>query len=110
MTTYDDLGIRRIINAAATLTRLGGSRMPQPVLEAMVAAAGRFIDLDDLQKRVGARIAELTHNQACYVASGAAAGVALAVAASIAGDDPVRRAQFPALESDKNEVIVHRCQ
>jgi uncharacterized pyridoxal phosphate-dependent enzyme len=110
MTTYDDLGIRRIINAAATLTRLGGSRMPQHVLEAMVAAAGAFIDLDDLQKAVGARIAELTYNSACYVSSGAAAGVALAVAACNAGDDPVARAQFPCLESGKNEVIVHRCQ
>src|SRR5215211_5877953 len=110
MTTYDDLGIRRIINAAATLTRLGGSRMPQPVLEAMVASAGAFVDLDDLQKAVGARIAELTHNSACYVSSGAAAGVALAVAACIAGDDPVARAQFPYLENGKNAVIVHHCQ
>ncbi len=110
MTTYSDLGIRRVINAAATLTRLGGSRMPRPVLEAMVAAAGAFVDLDALQQRVGSRIAELTHNPACYVSSGAAAGVALAVAACIAGDDPAARAQFPRLESGKNEVIVHRCQ
>jgi len=110
MTTYNDLGIRPIINAAATLTRLGGSRMPAPVLEAMVAAASMFVDLDELQRRVGARIAELTHNPACYVSSGAAAGVALSVAACIAGDDPVARAQFPFLEDGKNEVIVHRCQ
>jgi L-seryl-tRNA(Ser) seleniumtransferase len=110
MTAYHDLGIRPVINAAATLTRLGGSRMPQPVLEAMAAAAGAFVNLDDLQQAVGARIAQLTHNSACYVSSGAAAGVALSVAACIAGDDPVARAQFPYLESGKHEVIVHRCQ
>jgi L-seryl-tRNA(Ser) seleniumtransferase len=110
MTTYADLGIRRVINAAATLTRLGGSRMPAPVIEAMAAAAGSFIKLDVLQERVGARIAELTHNQACYVSSGAAAGVALAVAACIAGDDPAAMARFPHLESGKNEAIIHRCQ
>jgi len=74
MTTYNDLGIKPIINAAATLTRLGGSRMPPPVVEAMAAGAQAFVDLPELQARVGARIAELTHNQACYVASGAAAG------------------------------------
>ncbi len=28
MTSYTDLGVRPIINVAATLTRLGGSRMP----------------------------------------------------------------------------------
>lgn len=110
MTTYDDLGIRPLINAAATLTRLGGSRMPPPVIEAMAAAAGAFVDLDALQLRVGARIAELTHNPACYVSSGAAAGITLAVAACIAGDDPAAIARFPYLEGTPSEVIVHRCQ
>jgi uncharacterized pyridoxal phosphate-dependent enzyme len=110
MTTYTDLGVRPIINVAATLTRLGGSRMPPPVIEAMVAASAAFVDLDVLQQRVGARIAELTHNPACYVASGAAAGLAIAVAACIASDDPAAMARFPYLESGKNEVVVHRCQ
>ncbi|MBK9714039.1 MAG: aminotransferase class V-fold PLP-dependent enzyme [Kouleothrix sp.] len=110
MTTYDDLGIRPLINAAATLTRLGGSRMPPPVIEAMAAAAGAFVDLDALQLRVGARIAELTHNPACYVSSGAAAGITLAVAACIAGDDPAAIARFPYLAGGPSEVIVHRCQ
>ena len=47
--------------------------MPQPVVEAMAAGAQAFVDLPELQLRVGARIAELTHNEACYIASGAAA-------------------------------------
>jgi uncharacterized pyridoxal phosphate-dependent enzyme len=110
MTTYDDLGVPPIINAAATLTRLGGSRMPPPVVEAMAAAAGAFVDLAALQERVGARIAELTHNAACYVSSGAAAGLTLAVAACITGTDLEAIARFPWVESGKHEVIVHRCQ
>ena len=110
MTTYNDLGIKPIINAAATLTRLGGSRMPPPVVEAMAAGAQAFVDLPELQARVGAHIAELTHNQACYVACGAAAGVVLATAACIAGADPAAIAGFPKLDSRKNEVIVHRSQ
>src|SRR5215207_8596162 len=110
MSAYNDLGIKPIINAAATLTRLGGSRMPPPVVAAMAAGAQSFVDLLELQARVGARIAELTHNQACYVASGAAAGVALATAACITGADPVAIAGFPQLDGRKNEVIVHRSQ
>src|SRR4030081_3170512 len=66
-----DLGVRPVINAAATLTRLGGSRMPPPVLDAMRAGAESFVDLVELQRRVGGRIAELTRNEACYVSSGA---------------------------------------
>src|SRR5689334_12632896 len=110
MITYTDLGIKPIINAAATLTRLGGSRMPPMVVEAMAAGAQAFVDLPELQARVGARIAELTHNQACYVSSGAAAGVALATAACISGLEPDAIAGFPQLDGRKNEAIVHRCQ
>src|SRR6202165_1981029 len=80
---YADLGIRPVINAAATLTRLGGSRMPAPVLDAMRAGADSFVDLLELQDRVGRRIAELTRNEACYISSGAAAGISIAIAACI---------------------------
>ena len=76
-TIYRDLGLKAVINASATLTRLGGSRMPAEVLAAMATAAESFIDLNALQERVGARIAELTYNEACYVSSGAAAGIML---------------------------------
>ena len=51
----------------------------------MAGAAGAFVNLDALQQRVGARIAELTGNPACYVSSGAAAGLTLATAACVAG-------------------------
>ena len=67
---YTQLGIRPVINASATLTRLGGSRMPPEVLDAMRSGADAFVDMLELQRRVGARIAELTGNEACYVSCG----------------------------------------
>src|SRR4051812_25640661 len=107
---YAELGALPVINAAATLTRLGGSRMPPEVVEAMAAAAATFVDLDDLQRRVGARIASLTHNEACYVSSGAAAGMAITVSACITGTDRARIARLPASDGEPPEVIVHRSQ
>ena len=88
MSVYEELEMRPVINAYATLTRLGGSIMPPEVLEAMNEAARYFIDLDELQRRVGQRLAKLTRNEAAYVSSGAAAGLTLATAACIAGTDP----------------------
>jgi len=108
MNIYESLGIRPVINAQATLTRLGGSLMPPDVLDAMNAAARSFIDLEELQLRVGEHIAELTHNEAAYVSSGAAAGLVLATAACIIGLDPNLTHTFPHLEGQKNEVIVHK--
>lgn len=108
MTTYETLGVRPVINACATLTKLGGSLMPPEVLQAMSDAAGCFIDLHELQIRVGERIAELTHNEAAYVSSGAAAGLVLAAASCIAGKEQALAQQFPRLDDLKSEIIVHK--
>jgi uncharacterized pyridoxal phosphate-dependent enzyme len=103
---YHSLGLRPVINAAATLTSLGGSLMPGPVVESMADAAGSFVDIVELQERVGSRLAQLTHNEAGYVTCGAAAGITLAVAACIAGSDPHLVAAFPHLEGVKRREVV----
>lgn len=107
MTTYEALGVRPVINAYATLTRLGGSLMPPEVIRAMNEAAACFVDLHELQCRMGERIAELTRNEAAYVSSGAAAGLLLATAACITGTDRELMHRFPDLNGLKDEVIVH---
>jgi uncharacterized pyridoxal phosphate-dependent enzyme len=108
MDIYDQLGIKKVINGAATLTRLGGSIMPPEVLEAMTEASRHFVDIDELQATVGAQIAEWTHNEAAYVSCGAAAGLVLSAAACIAGTDPDKRARLPYTDGMANEVIVHK--
>ncbi len=111
MGIYDDLGVPRVINAQATLTRLGGSRMPDEVVAAMEDAAGAFVDLVEFQNRVCEEIARLTNNEAAWITSGAAAGITQSVAACIAGNDPALIDGFPYLEhGGKSEVIVFRSQ
>lgn len=105
---YDALGVRTFINAAGTYTRLGGSRMPRPVADAMRAAADHFVEIDTLQAAIGARIAALTHNEAAYVTSGAAAGLFLATAACMAGNDPARTRQLPDATGMPNRVVIYR--
>jgi L-seryl-tRNA(Ser) seleniumtransferase len=102
---YEELGVRRVINAAGTKTVLGGSRMPQPVIDAMVDAARAFVTMRELQEKAGQRIAELVGVEAAMVSSGAAGGILLSVAACIAGTDPEKIRRLPHLE-DRNEVVV----
>lgn len=108
MSRLDDLGVRSIINAAGAYTMYGGSRLAPGVREAMGEAAHTFVELERLQERVGARIAELTGNEACFIASGAAAGIAIAIAACVAGTDPAAIDAFP-LRGER-EVVVQRSQ
>jgi uncharacterized pyridoxal phosphate-dependent enzyme len=109
MGVYERLGMRRVINADATLTRLGGSLMPPHVLDAMREAATSFVDMYELQQVVGKRLADLTRNEAAYVSSGAAAGLVLATLAAMTGGDlPTIARLIETGEAPKNEVIIHR--
>ena len=60
---YEQLGVRTLINANATLTRLGGSIMPKQVVDAMAEASKHYINLDELQIKVSERLAQITHNE-----------------------------------------------
>jgi len=108
MDIYDELGVTKVINGAATLTRFGGSLMPPEVLAAMSEAARHFVNMDELHRKVGERIAAWTHNEAAYVSCGAAAGLALSTAACMTGLDEDKRERLPNTEGMRNEVIVHR--
>jgi D-glucosaminate-6-phosphate ammonia-lyase len=105
---YEELGVRTVINASGTLTRLGGSRMAPEVLAAMTEAAAAFVPLDDLQARAGEIIAEVTGAEAGYVVTGAAAGLSLGVAACVAGMDVAAMDRLPDTSGLKDEVVVQR--
>lgn len=108
---HEELGQRRVINAAATLTALGGSLMPPQVIEAMVAGARQFVDYPALQASVGAKIAEMTRNEAAFVSSGAAAGVTLSIAACMTGTDIRLVRAFPEADAfPRNEILIYRGQ
>jgi L-seryl-tRNA(Ser) seleniumtransferase len=107
---YEKLGVKRVINASATLTKLGGSIMPLEVRQAMVEAGDSFVDIVELQHAVSARIAELTHNEAAYVSCGAAAGLTLVTAALITGEDPAKAERLPLPDGPKYDVLIHKSQ
>jgi D-glucosaminate-6-phosphate ammonia-lyase len=107
---YKALGVKPVINASAALTVLGGSLMPEPVVDAMRKAADCFVDINELQRAVGRRIAELTHNEAALVVGGCAAGLAQVTAALMVGTDPHLIRRLPDTTGLKNEVLVHRAQ
>src|SRR5262245_42922860 len=50
---YEALGLRHVINATGTVTVLGGSIMPPEVAAAWADASRHFVNLLELQDRVG---------------------------------------------------------
>jgi D-glucosaminate-6-phosphate ammonia-lyase len=104
---YARLGVEPVVNAAATLTAVGGSLMPAEVLDAMADAAGTHVDMHELHAAAGRHIAELTRNEAAYVTSGCAAAIVLAVLGCITQGDPRKIARLRGGSGLRTEVVVH---
>lgn len=102
------LGARPVLNAAATLTALGGGRLPDEVVSAMVGAARYQVDMQELFLLAGEELAHLTRNDAAYVTCGAAAAIAHAVLACVTRGDPAAIASMPAGDGLRTEVVMHR--
>jgi D-glucosaminate-6-phosphate ammonia-lyase len=110
MSIFEDLGVRTIINAKGTATRLSGGVMRPEVAQAMVQASQACVDMAELQAAASREIANATGAEAGYVASGASACLLLAAAACMAGLDPGRMARLPDTRGMKNEVVMVRSQ
>jgi L-seryl-tRNA(Ser) seleniumtransferase len=82
--------------------------MPPEVTRAMAEASQNFIEIHDLQDRVGHRLAELTGAEAAFVTAGASAALCLATCAVTAGDDPAKMKQLPDLTGMKSEMVIQK--
>src|SRR5437868_5743746 len=85
---YEALGIKHVINATGTVTNLGGSVMPAEVVAAWADASRHFVNLLELQDKVGGRIAKLIGVEAAMVTTGAAGALLLGTAAVVTGGEP----------------------
>jgi D-glucosaminate-6-phosphate ammonia-lyase len=102
---YARLGVKPVINGVGVVTVLGGSIMPPEVIRAMEEASRYFVSLPDLEKKVGARIAELLQAPAAMVTCGAASAIAVGTAACLSQGDPAKLRQLPNRQGIRFEVI-----
>jgi D-glucosaminate-6-phosphate ammonia-lyase len=105
---YERLGVRRIVNAAGPVTRLGGNRLAPEVAEAMAEAAQSHVQIDELQERASLFLAEATGAEAGLITCGAEAGLLLGAAACLAGFDPRKMDDLPLVHDGRNEIVVQR--
>ena len=104
---YQRLGVAPVINAASSITRLGGTRTRPETLELMEKAARVMVNMDDLNRAAGREVARLVGAEAGLVCSGAAGGLLLQAAACITGNDPIKMRQLPDTTGLKNEIAIH---
>ena len=103
---YTRLGLKTIINCRGTWTYLSGSLEFPEVREAVAEAGHYFVNMLELQRAVGRRLADLTGAESGMVTSGAAGAMAAATAGCMAGTDDKYIWQLPDTTGLKHEVVM----
>src|ERR1700704_6205258 len=103
---YTRLGVKTVINCRGTWTYLSGSLQFPEVRAAQTEASRYFVNMIELQRAVGRRLAELTGAESGMITSGAAGAMAASTAACMAGNDPKNIWQLPDTTGLKHEVIM----
>lgn len=103
---YTRLGVKTLINCRGTWTYLSGSLEFPEVRRAQMEAGQYFVNMLELQRGVGRRLAELTGAESGMITSGAAGAMAAATAACMAGTNDHYIWQLPDTTGLKHEVIM----
>jgi len=105
---FKELGIRTFINAAGTYTAMSGSLMHDEVVDVIRSSSEEFAMIDEVQEKVGAKIAAICHAEDATVTAGCWSALVLGTAGVLTGTDMKKVAQLPNLEGIKSEVIVQK--
>jgi len=103
---YSRLGVKTVINCRGTWTYLSGSLQFPEVRAAQDEASHYFVNMVELQRGAGRKLAELTGAESGLITTGAAGAMAAATAACMAGSDPQKIWQLPDTTGMKHEVIM----
>ncbi|NKM26021.1 aminotransferase class V-fold PLP-dependent enzyme [Rhizobium laguerreae] len=104
--TRPSLGLRPVINVSGTMTSLGASIVVPEAISAMASILPHFVEINDLQRKASAVIARLTGGEAGFVTASCSAGISLAVAGAITGNNLLAIEKLPDVVPEKNEVLV----
>ena len=102
------INLRRVINAAGTMTAIGSSAAIPEAVRAAGEILPWFVEMDELQRMASRAIAKATLAEAGFVTASASAGITLAIAASMTGADLSRIARLPESAGMRSGVIIQR--
>ncbi|MFV0246918.1 MAG: DgaE family pyridoxal phosphate-dependent ammonia lyase [Mycoplasmatales bacterium] len=106
MNVYEKYGVKKVINASGNMTVLGVSKVSDEVIEDINIGLKNFFVIDELFKKSNSYIAELLNVEGVCITSSASSGIAMSIAALIAGDDINACEYIHQLKTDKRNVLM----
>ena len=101
-------GVRPVIGAFEPLSRYGNSMMAPEVMEAMREAQEFFVDVEELNRAAGARIAAIMKADAAMVTSCSYGAMMLGAAAILTGTDREKIEALPHVTWPKRECLMQK--
>ncbi|WP_062108721.1 DgaE family pyridoxal phosphate-dependent ammonia lyase [Bacillus niameyensis] len=105
---YTSLGIKTVINASGKMTALGSSILSEKVADVFRESSQYYVDIEKLIEAAGKVIAKHTGAEDGCPVNSAASGIAISVAALVAGKDQVEIEKLPNTDNSKNEFILQK--
>lgn len=104
-----ELGLRTFINAAGTYTTMTASLMHDEVVDTIQSSSNHFVMINEVQDKVGEKIAAMCHAEAAMVTAGCWSALVLGTAGVLTRMDRKKVALLPNLSSfEKTEIIVQK--
>lgn len=105
---YQEIGLRRVINASGRVTVLGVSTFSDRVADAARQAGQSYVVIDDLMTRAGEIVSAHTGAEASCVTSCASAAIALTVAGLVTQGRYTDMMRLPDSSGLANEIILQK--
>ena len=108
LSIYQNIGLKRVVNASGRVTKLGVSTISDKVAAAAVEGASSYVVIDDLIDRAGELIAEHTGAEGACVTSCASAALALSIAGLVTRGQWTAVYKLPDPCGAANEVVLQK--
>ena len=110
MTIQEKYGFRRVLNARGPATILGAARVAEPVRKDISDMLGESVEIRDLQRLASEAVSKLTGAEAGCAVHCTSAGMVIAAAASLTGDDPAKIKALPDITWKRRKIIIQKGQ
>lgn len=108
MNVYQEIGLRRVINASGRVTMLGVSTLSDEVANAAIAGGQSYVVIDELIDKAGEIISKYTGGEDSCVTSSASAAICLTIAGLISKGKKSIIDRLPNSEGLKNEIVIQK--
>lgn len=108
LNVLEHFNLTEVINVSGTMTAIGASSVKPEIIAAMSDVMPRFISIGALQERASTVISRVIGSEAGCITASAASGIAVGIAACMAGNDLYKAERLPDTTGMKNEVIIQR--